>query len=133
MAILPEPAFGRFVKLCGMLGSNCETERAMAAHRATTLLREHGLTWGDAVGGGQQSTHPKRNEATAYDVIRWCHERLEFITSGWEADFVLNLYDLTERFGKNTFLTPKRWDVLLRIHERLKKIQAKQAERASHG
>jgi len=36
-----------FVKLCGMLGSDHDGERARAARMATSFLQDRSLTWGD--------------------------------------------------------------------------------------
>jgi hypothetical protein len=39
----------RLVKLCGMLSSEFDGERAVAASKAATLLRQAGLRWDDIV------------------------------------------------------------------------------------
>ena len=42
---LPESLVDRLVKLCGMLGSAHDGERAAAGLKADQLLRENGLRW----------------------------------------------------------------------------------------
>ncbi len=39
----------RFLKLCGMLGSPNDGERASAAAKATEMLKAANLTWSDAI------------------------------------------------------------------------------------
>ena len=46
---LPAPIVDRLVKLCGMLGSAHDGERAAAALKADTLVRGHGLRWPDVI------------------------------------------------------------------------------------
>lgn len=45
----------RLRKLCGMLSSDAEGERATAARMATDLLKRHGKTWADIGLGGSES------------------------------------------------------------------------------
>lgn len=42
----------RFRKVCGLLGSNHEGERAAAALKATAILKAAGKTWADVGCGG---------------------------------------------------------------------------------
>lgn len=42
----------RLVKFCGLLGSDHAGERAAAGLKASKLLIEHGLTWGDVIAPG---------------------------------------------------------------------------------
>jgi hypothetical protein len=46
---LPAPAHDRFVKLCGLLTSDADGERATAARMASDLLRQHKLTWAEVL------------------------------------------------------------------------------------
>src|SRR5580765_6310599 len=53
MAILPADKLKRLIQFCGMLGSDFPGERANAAKMANDLLREHKLTWEEALGGAK--------------------------------------------------------------------------------
>lgn len=48
---LPPREADRLAKLCGMLGSTFDGERANAAAAATALLRKHELTWRELIEG----------------------------------------------------------------------------------
>ncbi len=50
----------RFRKVCGMLGSSHDGERAAAALKATELLKQIGANWGDVAIGAEQgsATYP---------------------------------------------------------------------------
>jgi hypothetical protein len=45
----PDTLPDRLTKLCGMLGSGHDSERASAALKADQLLRRHGLRWPDVI------------------------------------------------------------------------------------
>jgi hypothetical protein len=47
--VLDPQSAARLVKLCGMLGSEHDGERAAAAFKADRFIRGLGLTWGDIV------------------------------------------------------------------------------------
>lgn len=47
--LLDPNAVDRLVKLCGMLGSDFDGERAKAAAKADALVRSQGLTWSDVI------------------------------------------------------------------------------------
>jgi hypothetical protein len=49
MPALSAPALDRFVKLCGLLTSEHDGERATAARMASDLLRQHRLTWAEVL------------------------------------------------------------------------------------
>ena len=49
MPALPAPALDRLTKLCGLLGSDHDGERATAARMASNLLRQHRLTWAEVL------------------------------------------------------------------------------------
>jgi hypothetical protein len=53
---LPESLAHRLVKLCGMLGSAHDGERAAAGLKADQLLRENGLRWPDVIGAPQRGS-----------------------------------------------------------------------------
>jgi hypothetical protein len=49
MTALPAPANDRLTKLCGLLTSEHDGERATAARMASDLLRAHRLTWAEVL------------------------------------------------------------------------------------
>jgi hypothetical protein len=52
-AILDTHSAERLAKLCGMLGSNHDGERAAAGLKADQLVRNLGLTWADIISSGK--------------------------------------------------------------------------------
>lgn len=84
----------RLVKLCGMLGSAHEGERAAAALKADQLLRSYGLRWADviAVSVGAPDppaglwVDPKRKDAAAYLLATWPD-----LMTDWETAFCRTL------------------------------------------
>ena len=62
---LQGPALERFIRLCGMLGSDFEGERANAAALASRMLRESGLTWRDIIGSAPASQGQRRQGAAS--------------------------------------------------------------------
>lgn len=80
MTAMNPQAAARFRKLCGMLGSSHDGERAAAALKATELLRQIGAGWGDvSVGPAQQP------------FTVWSDEDLAARSSGVLADTVKSL------------------------------------------
>ena len=93
----------RLAKLCGMLGSDHDGERASAAHLATKLLKSHDLTWHDVIskaflvpygdrrdrrGGDSRSPHWSTEPRTEAE---WCHairEHCWAFLNSWEQDFL---------------------------------------------
>ena len=99
-----------FAKICGLLGSSFDGERAAAACKATEFLKARGLSWGEFV-------HLAMGQATRAGQIRrpWratvhaCLAKDE-LTSDWERGFLLSIRE-------RPYLTPKQWAVLARIAE----------------
>jgi hypothetical protein len=55
----------RLIKICGMLGSNQDGERANAGKAATNLLNRLGLTWGEVLGKPATATAGKPRKPRA--------------------------------------------------------------------
>jgi hypothetical protein len=116
---LPPPAADRLAKLCGLLGSDYEGERATAAAAATRLLRHHGLTWDQLVRcstaplpsvlrPATAGRGPADHRTRALVALRQAHR-----LNGWELAF---LHSIAGRPGP---LSPKQAATLRRIEERL--------------
>jgi hypothetical protein len=119
-AQLDPGAANRLRKLCGMLGSEHDGERATAAAKADALLRAAGLTWADVIGPPIVPDHPVRIRAWRAGDTDWqrmaqfCHAR-RWSLSQREREFiesVLNWRALTEK--------QKDWLIAIyaRLHER---------------
>ena len=97
-----------FAKICGLLGSSFDGERAAAAHKATEFLKARGLTWGEfvelALGQAARGGRPGRSWR---ETVRACLARDELI-SAWERRFLLSIRE-------RSHLTPKQLAVLKRI------------------
>lgn len=61
----------RFRKILGLLGSDHDGERAVAALKATAMLKASGATWGD-VGIGRQSSTAQSNDQV--QIQYWMRE-----------------------------------------------------------
>ncbi len=102
-ATLPAVERGKLVKICGMLGSDHDGERASAAKLADDMLRALGLTW-DAVIAPKSLQAPKpaenpfRAKAEA-ERMTWRTKAAVVATSSrvsaWERDFAKDLLDWT--------------------------------------
>ena len=87
----------RLVKLCGLLGSDHDGERANAAFMATKLLRMNDMTWADLVARAMLpapsapmphwSTVPKTEEEWSTAIRARCWDRL----THWEKDFLASI------------------------------------------
>jgi hypothetical protein len=94
---LPE-GYDRFVKVCGMLGSDHVGERAAAALKATAILREQELTWDELLSGFADMViappHPTPGQPRwTYDPSRWREvavraSRGAVFLNEWEMKFV---------------------------------------------
>jgi hypothetical protein len=58
-ALLDSRSADKLVKICGLLGSNHDGERASAAAKADALVRSHGLTWADVVSPPMAPSAPR--------------------------------------------------------------------------
>lgn len=99
-----------FAKICGLLGSSFDGERAAAAFKATEFLKARGLSWGElvdlAIG---QAARGSRTGRPWRETVRACLAKDELI-SAWERRFLLSIRERSR-------LTPKQWAVLERIAE----------------
>jgi hypothetical protein len=91
----------RFHKLCGLLGSEHDGERAAAALKATSWLKEHGLSWADVMVPGvgdpevdpveyahrqQQATSEARQARRKAYSSQWEQNRHQSDVNGFWAD-----------------------------------------------
>ena len=123
MAILPADKLKRLIQFCGMLGSDFPGERANAAKMANDLLREHKLTWEEALGGAKPNganpfTPPppgwKSSKPVAWrEQARECLEYPDEMSS-WEAEFLASILK-----QPRATLSPKQSAVLDKIYGRL--------------
>lgn len=65
------PTLDRFRKILGLLGSDHDGERAVAALKATAMLKASGATWGD-VAIGRQSSATQSNDQV--QIQYWMRE-----------------------------------------------------------
>jgi hypothetical protein len=109
----------RFSRVCGMLGSAFDGERAAAAETATRMLREAGLTWAELLEPLAKGTPDKAQSmdgVSAFALVHSVYSRLHFgKCSDWDKAFVSNLVELADRFGEQMRLSPKQWAQLRRI------------------
>jgi hypothetical protein len=99
-----------FVKLCGMLGSDQDGERAAAAAKASNFLRQRTLTWSDVVqtraaerslqnADRQAAKHPSRRSARSIDWradLAMCRKWPLSLT-GAERDLIASLEGVRRR------------------------------------
>lgn len=71
--MLPADARERLVKIAGLMTSDQDGERASAAAKATALLRQHGLTWRDALfpPAAKAPPPPPPSGVFVYQTHRW--------------------------------------------------------------
>jgi hypothetical protein len=110
---LPKNELLRLAKLCGMLGSAHDGERAAAALKADQLVRAHGLTWGQLLVPTQrQLISPSAAPAGSIaQKLALCRQHLSSLTE-WERGFVLSLHQFRR-------LSEKQLRVLNRIAEEI--------------
>jgi hypothetical protein len=64
----------RLAKLCGMLGSNHDGERAAAGLKADQLVRNLGLTWADVISGATTNWRMCASSQTDWHrMAAYCH------------------------------------------------------------
>jgi hypothetical protein len=113
-------------KLCGMLSSDYDAERAIAAQRATALLRDAGMTWEELVTMAFEAKEPqrqsynpgpqktRRSEWSGLNVRSVCaqlHNISQKLTN-WEKNFLVSIDDQIAKYGG---CTEKQWNVLRKI------------------
>ncbi len=97
MSGLPVAVRERLTKICGLLASSHDGERATAAAMASRVLAEHGITWADLVNGGPRADsttdarfHRPPDASThadiAADLLQAARTRPELLTA-WERQF----------------------------------------------
>jgi hypothetical protein len=87
---LSPPSRERLARICGLLGSDYEGERANAALAATRLLQRHGLTWGDLFSPKQPDEPPLTPPSYGQHHLTqaaFALRHLDFLTD-WEKTFV---------------------------------------------
>lgn len=109
----------RLAKLCGMLGSAHDGERAAAGLLASRLLREKGLRWDDVIGSTPAPLPPPRPAPGApdcpvsrFDAVRLVLANTAMLTP-WELGFVQSV-------AWRRRWSPKQTDAFDRIHERVR-------------
>ncbi len=109
---LPPPAVDRLAKVCGLLASNHDGERAAAAARASEMLRAAGWSWRDLVERGTRPAPPAPAQHRPCGDHRARALRLlsrARTLDRWEQDF---LQSIAKRAAP---LTPKQAAMLARL------------------
>ena len=108
---VPAAALDKLAKVCGLLGSEHDGERAAAAYRATAIIREAGLTWREVIeAAGPRCVEPVDADPGWYEQLTAVLQDTDCLT-GWEREFVLSLC----AHGRKWQPSPKQADVLARI------------------
>jgi len=76
---LPARDLDRLIKLCGLLTSDADGERATAARMASDLLRAHRLTWAEVLRAGGAPTVTR-------EVRVWLDRNSEELGSAFSGD-----------------------------------------------
>jgi hypothetical protein len=104
-ALLAQHSADKLVKICGLLGSDHEGERASAAAKADALVRSHGLTWADVISppitpGASRIRAWRADDPHWRDLLAFCASRMTSLNSR-ECEFLRSIArrrgDLTER------------------------------------
>ena|SRR5687767_15796017 len=96
---IPPDKRTRLVRLCGMLGSDFDGERANAGRMANDIVRGLGLTWDQVIAASGQAEQPRQERRekpprTPPEVARFCLSSRGVWTE-WERKF---LNDMLERY-----------------------------------
>mgnify|MGYP001563291157 CR=1 FL=1 len=115
MTPLTDESRDRLVKLCGMMGSSFDGERATAALMADRLVKSMGVTWNDLIIRRHGTTGPTPAEP---ETDWWCDMasvamQHSFLLSQWELQFVSSI---RMRYS----LTTKQEAIAVRIAARLR-------------
>ena len=117
----PDDSFDapRFIKVCGMLASDHEGERASAAMLASRMLRAAGMTWEDALSppapqseAPESPAPPDWKDALA-DVVDAATDDDFGTLTDWESGFI---EDMLEYPREPSF---KQWQVIRRLMRKL--------------
>ena len=139
-ATLPEAAAVRFAKLAGMIGSDHDGEALNAARAATRLLRDNGMTWGQALTSRPVTAHVSRPQTdhpsssprpvppttARYRKLMLCRSVADIFNVA-EKDFIRDMAAIVG-FGSRRALTGKQEAWIERLH--IRAVQAS-AERRS--
>ncbi len=95
----------RLAKLCGMLGSNHDGERASAGLLADRLVREAGLTWADVIGAPSEPQPPPKPEPPPPqpDEDDWLEDWREVAAACLAQEHRLNTWERTFLAGLKRF------------------------------
>jgi hypothetical protein len=116
---LDPSAADKLVKVCGLLASDHDGERAAAARQAVKMLQAAGLTWGDIIRPAQPVPPPLQCSPppTGHVAQAWWAQRFPDSLTQWERKF---LADIARRHS----LSPKQASSLSSI---LRRLQAEDA------
>src|SRR5947208_954699 len=128
----PQGTRDMLVKFCGMLGSEFDGERAVAALKATGLLLQAGLRWEDVlvVPAASDHDHPaaSRRQGAPLSDLRAdlaCCQRHQSLLTGEEAHYVEELRRLVAG-GRTGFRTSDRTR-LSAIARRIRRVLSRHA------
>lgn len=115
MAFLPGDKRIRLVRLCGMLGSDFDGERANAGRLADNLVREAGLTWDQVIASANASYEEpayknRRQSPLPAEMAQTCLNA-RCLWSEWERKF------LTDMLGRLR-LSEKQQAILADLYSR---------------
>ena len=105
--VLPDADLTRFIRLAGMLGSDHAGERAVAALKATELLKAHRLTWAEVLGRLREPPDQPPIESRWRLLRRECLARPDLLTE-WELAFLA-------RIGRQGGISARQLEVLEQI------------------
>ncbi len=97
---LDRAAAAKLAKVAGLLGSDFDGERAVAAAVATRILRDNNLTWTDLVLGGataRTNPAPAQTAMVPQEIARRILSGQRYLLSSWEVGFTENLARWRER------------------------------------
>ena len=114
---LPDHPTDRLVRICGMLGSAHDGERAAAALLADRFVRDAGLTWEDVIRPAAPPASAEPAPRDLHDLIARCLARAEAFPL-WERDFLCSL----ARFRR---LSVRQRRVLARLAQRLRDAEGR--------
>jgi hypothetical protein len=98
-AAMPSPEFiEKLYKICGLLGSDHDGERAAAALKASRMLQGASLTWSDVLKPSEPSapptetpeTYSRLNDIHPGDLMAECI-RWRRVLTDWQQNFLLNV------------------------------------------
>lgn len=121
MCALDPGLASRLAKVCGLLGSDHDGERAAAAWQATKLLRNAGLTWSDVIGPALSAPQPSPSCAPPSSrpyaaKVAWALRYAAWLTE-WEHNFLRDV-------ARRRRLSPKQAAVLEKIDAKLREAGA---------